>query len=278
MGLQPAQGLRRQALLALAVAVRRSAHENAPPAADVAASLAQRRDPDRASCGCGRRGPRGSSPPTRAPPGPRWSRKSAGSPPAIVRRPPTRSISRFSITRRSFDCTPARASPTSSRKRVPPSAPARSVRAGTRSAPVKAPFSWPKSSASASDSGSADGVDRHERPGRDAGRRVDRTRHQLLAGAALARGGGPSRRSRDLLDVLRRSGASERSRRRGLRPAAATPPSAAARDFRRAAAGVPARGSGSPAARPCRSASGRNRTRRAPSPAARPSAPPRRTS
>ena len=72
----------------------------------------------------------------------------------MVRRPPTRSNCRSWMARRSFTWAATGSSPTSSRKRVPPSA--SSKRPGREAAaPVKAPRSWPKSSLSRRASGSA---------------------------------------------------------------------------------------------------------------------------
>jgi hypothetical protein len=75
-------------------------------------------------------------------------------------------------------------SPISSRKSVPPFASSKSP-FFSRSAPVKAPFSWPKSSASSSVSrrGAVLGDEGPLAPPAEA---VDRARHDLLAGAALA--------------------------------------------------------------------------------------------
>ena len=68
--------------------------------------------------------------------------------------PPTRSNSRSWSTRRSFTCVSGGSSPTSSKKIVPPCASSkRPVRRSV--APVKAPFSWPKSSLSTSPLGKA---------------------------------------------------------------------------------------------------------------------------
>ena len=68
----------------------------------------------------------------------------------IARVPPTRSISPSCSTRSSFTWRSSGRSPISSRKMVPPSA--SSKRPIFRAmAPVKAPFSWPKSSLSTSD-------------------------------------------------------------------------------------------------------------------------------
>ena len=72
----------------------------------------------------------------------------------IVRVPPRRSISRCWRARSSLACRSTRRLPTSSRKSVPPWA--SSNLPGLRAyAPVKAPFSWPKSSDSSSESGIA---------------------------------------------------------------------------------------------------------------------------
>ena len=91
----------------------------------------------------------------------------------------------LSSTRRSFTWLSGSISPISSRKSVPPSA--SSMRPGlVPTAPVKAPFSWPNSSDSSTSRGRAPqwmGTN-----GRVGALRalVDRARHQLLAGAALA--------------------------------------------------------------------------------------------
>ncbi len=69
-------------------------------------------------------------------------------------RPPTRSMLRSCKKRRSFTCRGGVSSPISSRKSVPPLA--YSILPFLRaSAPVKAPFSWPKSSLSSRFSGMA---------------------------------------------------------------------------------------------------------------------------
>ena len=90
-------------------------------------------------------------------------------------------------------------SPISSRKSVPPSA-ARRGPWRVAVAPVKAPFTWPKSSLSSSVSGSARAVDRHEGAGGPRAALVDRARHELLAGAALAEDEHRGVRRRDALD------------------------------------------------------------------------------
>ena len=93
-------------------------------------------------------------------------------------------------------------SPTSSRKRVPPSAASKSP-TRFRSAPVKAPFSWPKSSLSRRDSGSAAQFTATKGPARRGARPVQGPRDQLLAGAALAEqehGGVAVRHRPDLLE------------------------------------------------------------------------------
>ncbi len=72
----------------------------------------------------------------------------------IGRDAPTRFTSAFSSARRSFDWRSSGISPISSRKRVPWSASSKAP-FRSRSAPEKAPFSWPKSSLSMSVSGMA---------------------------------------------------------------------------------------------------------------------------
>src|ERR1700741_2406214 len=68
--------------------------------------------------------------------------------------PPTRSTSPSSRTRRSLACMATGMSPISSRKSVPPSA-CSNLPTWRPAAPVKAPFSWPKSSDSISSAGTA---------------------------------------------------------------------------------------------------------------------------
>ena len=71
-----------------------------------------------------------------------------------LRVPPTRSNSRSCSTRSSLACAASGSSPISSRNRCR-RRPARSARGAAAAAPVKAPFSWPKSSLSTSSRGSA---------------------------------------------------------------------------------------------------------------------------
>ena len=68
--------------------------------------------------------------------------------------PPTRSISPSSSTRSSLDCIASGMSPISSRKSVPPAA-CSNFPMWRVAAPVKEPFSWPKSSDSISSAGTA---------------------------------------------------------------------------------------------------------------------------
>ena len=93
----------------------------------------------------GSTGPRGTARSPPSPAGRGWWRRSRGRRRGCVRVPPSRSNSCSCRTRRIFACVFALMSPTSSRKSVPPSAcskrPTRCL-----SAPVNAPFSWPKSS------------------------------------------------------------------------------------------------------------------------------------
>ena len=72
----------------------------------------------------------------------------------IVRVPPTRSTSWCCRARKSFACSAGASSPISSRKIVPPSATS-NLPFFSANAPVNAPFSWPNSSLSSSDSVSA---------------------------------------------------------------------------------------------------------------------------
>ena len=69
-----------------------------------------------------------------------------------------------------------------------------------RSAPVKAPFSWPKSSLSTSDGRQRRAVDADERPGPARAQAVDGVGDQLLADAGLALEEDRARRGRHLLD------------------------------------------------------------------------------
>ena len=98
-------------------------------------------------------------------------------------------------------------SPISSRNSVPPFACSKRP-TRRRSAPVNAPFSWPKSSLSRSDLGERGAVQRHERLRRARAERVDRARELALAGAALARDEHGRARRRDLratpIDLLHR--------------------------------------------------------------------------
>ena len=98
---------------------------------------------------------------------------------------PTGRTSPSCSTRSSLACGEAASSPTSSRSRVPPSAsPKRPGRA--RTAPVKAPRAWPKSSASASSAVSAAQLKRTKGSSARGEAAHQRLGHPLLAGAALA--------------------------------------------------------------------------------------------
>ena len=113
---------------------------------------------------------------------------------------PTRTISPVSSTRSSLIWIGIGMSPISSRKSVPPLAywnrPMRS-----RSAPVKAPFTWPKSSLSRMFSRQLGAVERHERLVLARAVDVQRLGDQLLAGAALAGDQHRGRRRRDLAEL-----------------------------------------------------------------------------
>ena len=99
--------------------------------------------------------------------------------------PPTRSISPSWIARSSLACRSSRRSPISSRNSVPPSA-ISNLPSCCRTAPVKAPFSWPKSVLSTSSDGTAARLTGMN--GAVGVRRlvVQAPRDHLLAGAALA--------------------------------------------------------------------------------------------
>ena len=104
---------------------------------------------------------------------------------SISSRPPTRRIFRSCSVRSSLACSSSGSSPSSSRKNVPPSA--NSTRPIRRlSAPVNAPFSWPKNSLSSKLSGIAPQSTGTNGPGRAAAAAVDAAGDQLLAGAGLA--------------------------------------------------------------------------------------------
>ena len=103
----------------------------------------------------------------------------------IVSFPPTRSNCWSCSTRSTFACVAGVMSPISSRKSVPPSA-CSNLPMRLRSAPVNAPFSWPNSSLSRSDSGiAAQLIARNGFVGAG-GVLVDRAGDEFLAGAALA--------------------------------------------------------------------------------------------
>ena len=113
--------------------------------------------------------------------------------------PPTRKNERASSTRSSFTCVAGAISPISSRKMVPVSA--SSNRPSRRSAaPVKAPFSWPKSSLSSSVSGIAAQLTAMNGLLRRGERSWMRLGDQLLAGARLALDQHRARDRRHLLD------------------------------------------------------------------------------
>ena len=95
------------------------------------------------------------------------------------------------------------------RRALPRTGPRRST-----AAPVKAPRTWPKSSASISSSASAAQLTATNGPRRRAGR-VDRPGHELLADAALAFDQDRERRGRGPRDGRRAAGPSPRSRRPG---------------------------------------------------------------
>ena len=146
------------------------------------------------------------------------SRKSTG----IGRRPPTRSISRVSRARRSLDWTAGERVPISSRKSVPPWA--SSNRPGREAtAPVKAPFSCPKSSASASDSGSAEALTATNARSRRGLAAWIGLRDELLARSALAEDQDRRVAAGDLCDVAEASAAHRGalSRRSARQPGAA---------------------------------------------------------
>ena len=118
--------------------------------------------------------------------GPGWWRRRCARRCAATRVPPSRWNSRSWSTRSSFAWVAGAMSPISSRKSVPPLACSkRPIR--WRSAPVKAPRSWPKSSDSSSVSGSAAQLTLTKGPLGARREAVDQPGDQLLAGARLAR-------------------------------------------------------------------------------------------
>ena len=246
------------------------------------AALAQRRQVDADHVAGGSRGPRGSCPRARAARGRGWwprrcARRSAAG--ACRRRGGTR---RPASTRSSFACVAGVMSPISSRNSVPPSACSKRP-ARWRSAPVKAPRSWPNSSRLEQRLGQRRAVHLHERARRR---------------AASRRGSGPATSS---LPVPVSPVSSTVERLGATRVARARPPPASPRSRRRSAAreargalraqrldlarrGARARPRARRAARAARArrASARSRRRRASSPrrrsrwSRRPSSAPRR--
>ena len=121
----------------------------------VVAALAERREPEvddveavvEVLAEAARRGsrPRGSG----------WSRRRRGCRPSRACESPTRKTTRSCSARRSFTWRFSGSSPISSRKSVPLSADLELAGAADATAPVKAPFTWPKSSLSIRFSGMA---------------------------------------------------------------------------------------------------------------------------
>ena len=144
--------------------------------------------------GCGSRDRRGSGPPRPRARGRGWSRRrtrtSTGD--RLRSRRRARSMRSWSA-RSSLACTVGAISPISSRNSVPPCA-ASNWPMRRSCAPVKAPFSWPKSSLSSSVSRDRGAVDDDEALVAARAEIVDGARDQLLAGAALA--GDQHRRAR----------------------------------------------------------------------------------
>ena len=190
-------------------------------------------------------------------------RKSTG----IERRPPTRSISRLSIARRSFDWIAAESVPISSRKSVPALGQLEAARPRSHGARegallVAEELRFGEGLRQRRD------VDRDEGPVAAGAAGVDRAGHELLARPALALDQHGRVAGGDLLDLLRTSAGTA-----GLRPiSCARPPCAAAGlapqlpvlDDEAAALERPLEDD--ERARPGRRASGRSRTRRARSP------------
>ena len=146
--------------------------------------------------------------------------------------------------------------------------PARSGRGAAAIAPVNAPFSWPNSSLSTSSRGSAAQLTLTSGRSRRALCVVDRARHQLLAGAGLARDQHRANRSAPPARSARARGRARpkhrpsRRRRRGpARPARGSSPSNAGAPRSRAARPRACRRA--PAAPRTRTAWSRSRPRRA---------------
>ena len=145
-------------------------------------------------------------------------------PPAIGRLEPTRSMVFSCSTRSSLTCISGGRSPTSSRSSVPPPAASkRPVR--LRSAPVKAPFSWPNSSLSSRvvrERAAVHGDEGHLRPaGRRRGSRARpapcrcRSRRSAAPGPSTPPRGRPSRAARTWRRRRSRCRGSTRSRPAG---------------------------------------------------------------
>ena len=128
---------------------QKKARKRRASAQDVLGPLAQRRHATPRRPRAGSRDPRGSGPPRRPRSRSRLVAATTRTSARRVRVSPTRSNSRSCRKRRSFAWSGGAISPISSRKSVPPSA--ASTRPGwSRTAPVKAPRAWPKSSLASS--------------------------------------------------------------------------------------------------------------------------------
>ena len=146
------------------------------------------------------------------------SRKSTSMP----TRPPSRSTWRCSSTRSSLACDTRARSPISSRNSVPWSA--SSTRPIRRSwAPVNAPCSWPNTSASNSESGTAAQLTAWNALRLPPAQVVDGPRRHFLAGAGRARGSAPRCRSWRRCGSIRARAASSR-RARPVRAASGPTP------------------------------------------------------
>ena len=115
--------------------------------------------------------------------------------------PPTRSITRSWMARRSFACSRTSISEISSSSSVPPVA-SSNLPMRRAIAPVNAPFSWPNSSDSSRLLRDRRAIDRDERLARAVRAAVDVTRDHLLAGAGLAGDQHRGVARRDLLGEL----------------------------------------------------------------------------
>ncbi len=142
-----------------------------------------------------------------------WSPRPPARRPRSVSPPPTRSKSPPSSTRSTLACTAERQLADLVEEERAAARPARSARAWRRSAPVKAPRSWPKSSLSTSVSGIAAQLTATNGAPARGDSACSAAREELLAGAALA---GQQHRASSV--GATRSSRRSAARSRGCRP------------------------------------------------------------